>query len=199
MIAVVQDFNQCWLRRSHQCSSLPLFPVGQFFANRSWTRGPSLGSVYGGFLASSYRRLLYPVSCSARWADSTVLTSHCVHWAHPPVNRSWRFLVRSPCGAGGKRADTGGGGGGGAAGMQAPPPPSALLRLDEALLLLAHRLHLCIGWVARAPAKLHGWPPAWASLQGWAGFRIKVRDHSVIERLGLILNQSMKITPCLLE
>lgn len=48
--------------------------------------------------------------------------------------------------------------------MQAPPPPSALLGLDEALLLLTHRLHLCVGWVTRTPAKLHGRPPAWASL-----------------------------------
>lgn len=75
-----------------------------------------------------------------------------------------RFLMRSPCAAGGRRAGTGGGEGG-AAGMQTPPPPSALLGLDEAFLLLAHWLHLCVGWVARAPAKLHGWPPAWASLQ----------------------------------
>lgn len=57
----------------------------------------------------------------------------------------------------------------GAVGMRTPPPPSALLRLDEALLLLSHRHHLRVGWVTRTPAELHCWPPARASLQGWAG------------------------------
>lgn len=37
---------------------------------------------------------------------------------------------------------------GGCGGVQAPPLPSALLGLDEALLLLAHWLHLRVGWVA---------------------------------------------------
>lgn len=43
-------------------------------------------------------------------------------------------------------------------------PPSALLRLNEALLLLAHRFHLGVGRVTRAAAELHGRPSARASL-----------------------------------
>lgn len=45
------------------------------------------------------------------------------------------------------------------------PPPLALLRLNEAIFLLTHGLHLWVSRVTRPPAKLHGWPLAGASLQ----------------------------------
>lgn len=165
MTAAVQTLNQCWLSRWRQCCSLPLSPAGQFLSNRSWTTRLS-GISFQGFLTSPYCWLLYPVSSSTQWAGTTVLTSHCVHRAPPVISRSWRFLMRSPCGAGGRRAGIGEGSweGRGAAGMWTPLPPSALLRLNEALLLLAHRFHLCVGWVTWPPAELHGWPPARASL-----------------------------------
>lgn len=66
----------------------------------------------------------------------------------------------------------------------APPPPSALLRLDEAVLLLAHRLHLCVGRVTRSPSELHGRPPARAPLRAggdtwlFSGLRSKVTELS---------------------
>lgn len=79
----------------------------------------------------------------------------------------------SECGGGG-----GGWGGGGLGrrsrgGKRQTPPltPSALLRLDEALLLVAHWLHLRVRRVARAAAELHGRPPAGASLQVHAGVK----------------------------
>lgn len=87
--------------------SLPLPPAAQLLANGSWTVGMS-GDSLQGCLAFSCHRLLYPVSSSAQWADCTVLTSHCVHWAPPPISASWRFQVRSPRGAGEGRASTGG-------------------------------------------------------------------------------------------
>lgn len=105
-----------------------------------------LGSVFRGFsrpcivgcCTQSHRALERPILQSQRVTVYTEL-----------LRGSWRFLGEKSLWS---RHEEGGGGlaqagGGEAAGMRTPPPPSALLGLDEALLLLAHRLHLRVGRV----------------------------------------------------